>query len=69
LSNYIINIILTLIVLSLLYMDGLVLYDMFTDETDITYEIEMILVSSVVFIAIIRYIKQRNKKNTQLQKL
>jgi len=50
-------------------MDGLVLYDMFTDETDITYEIEMILVSSVVFIAIIRYIKQRNKKNTQLQKL
>jgi|WetSurMetagenome_2_1015567.scaffolds.fasta_scaffold09178_3 hypothetical protein len=69
LSKQIINIILTLIILSLLFMDGLAIHDMFTEETDLTYEIGMIIVSLFVFATIAIYIKQRNKKSTQIQKL
>jgi hypothetical protein len=66
LSRQIINLILSLIILSLLFMDGLVIYDIFTEETDFIYEIGMIIVSFLVFIAIAMYVKQRKKKITQI---
>jgi uncharacterized membrane protein len=66
-SEKIINIILILIVISLLAMDGLVIYDMLMEVTDLLYEIGMILVSIVVFIAIFIYLKQRKQKNTQFE--
>jgi hypothetical protein len=48
-------------------MDGLVIYDMLMEVTDLLYEIGMILVSIVVFIAIYIYLKQRKQKNTQFE--
>jgi len=48
-------------------MDVLVIYDMFSVDADITYGIGMILVSFLVFAAIIMYIRQRKQKSTQLQ--
>jgi hypothetical protein len=66
----IINILLILIVVVLLSMDGMVIYDLFTEETDMLYEIGMILISIVVFIAILVYLNQRNKiKSTQIEGL
>jgi hypothetical protein len=50
-------------------MDGLVIYDMFVEDTDMIYEIGMILVSLLVFAAIILYLKQRKQKYTLTQKL
>lgn len=61
----IINILLILIIIILLAMDGMVVYDMFTEETDMIYESGMIVISIIVFFAIAVYINQRKKlKNT-----
>jgi hypothetical protein len=48
-------------------MDGLVVYDMFSTEADFAYGVGMILVSFLVFAAIIIYVKQRKRQRTQLQ--
>jgi uncharacterized protein YneF (UPF0154 family) len=42
-------------------MDGMVVYDLFTEETDMLYEIGMIVISIIVFLAIGVYINQRKK--------
>jgi len=57
----IINILLSLIIIILLIMDGMVVYDLFTEETDMLYEIGMIVISIIVFLAIGVYINQRKK--------
>ena len=66
LSKKIINIILLFIVLVLLILDALAIHDVLVEEPDLFYEIGMILVSILIFIAIGVYLKQRKGKSTQL---
>jgi hypothetical protein len=67
LSKKFINIILLFIVLALLTLDALAIHDVFVEEPDLFYEIGMISVSILVFIAIGVYLKQRKGKSTQLE--
>jgi hypothetical protein len=66
-NNKFINIILIFITLALLFMDALAIYDIIMGESDLFYEIGMVSVSILVFIAIGIYLKQRKQKATQLQ--
>jgi hypothetical protein len=65
-NKNIINIILTIIILALIALDALAIHDIFVGEPDVMYELAMILVSILVFVAIYYYVKQRKQKSTQL---
>ncbi len=62
-----VNIILILIVLILLLLDGFAIHDLLMEEPDIMYEVSVLAVSVLVFIAIWYYLKQRKKSISKIQ--
>ena len=61
-AEKIINIILVLVIVAVLFMDGIVAYDLFSDETDIVYEIGILILSLFIFYTIRIYYKQRKQR-------
>lgn len=64
-GNKLVNIILSIIVFIMLILDALAIHDIISGEPDLLYEIGMLSVSILVFIAIGVYLKQRKQKSSQ----
>ncbi len=64
-NNKLVNIILSIIVFIMLILDALAIHDIISGEPDLLYEIGMLSVSILVFIAIGVYLKQRKQKSSQ----
>lgn len=64
-GNKLVNIILSIIVFIMIILDALAIHDIISDEPDLLYEIGMLSVSILVFIAIGVYLKQRKQKSSQ----
>jgi hypothetical protein len=69
LSKTIINIALIFITASMILIDVLAFYDIFTGEPDTEYQIGMIILSILVYIAIGYYLKQVKQRESQISQL
>lgn len=63
--NKLVYITLSIIVFIMFILDALAIHDIIIDEPDLLYEIGMLSVSILVFIAIGIYLKQRKQKSSQ----